>query len=151
MKLTKSINLLIADDDPDDRMMTQAALEESYLLNSLYFVENGQELMDFLKRRGKYTDPATSPRPDLVLLDLNMPRKDGREALMEIKADPELRSIPIIVLTTSKSEQDILKSYDLGVNCFISKPVLFEELIEVVRSIGQYWFDIVKLPNVENE
>ena len=107
--------------------------------------------MDFLKRRGKYTDPATSPRPDLILLDLNMPRKDGREALMEIKADPELRSIPIIVLTTSKSEQDILKSYDLGVNCFISKPVLFEELIEVVRSIGQYWFDIVKLPNVENE
>lgn len=151
MKTTKSINLLIADDDPDDRMMTQAALEESYLLNNLYFVENGQELMDFLKRRGKYTDPATSPRPDLVLLDLNMPRKDGREALMEIKADPELRSIPIIVLTTSKSEQDILKSYDLGVNCFISKPVLFEELIEVVRSIGQYWFDIVKLPNVENE
>ncbi len=151
MKTTKSINLLIADDDPDDRMMTQAALEESYLLNNLYFVENGQELMDFLKRRGKYTDPATSPRPDLVLLDLNMPRKDGREALMEIKADPELRSIPIIVLTTSKSEQDILKSYDLGVNCFISKPVLFEELIEVVRSIGQYWFDIVKLPNAENE
>ena len=151
MKPTKSINLLIADDDPDDRMMTQAALEESYLLNNLYFVENGQELMDFLKRRGKYTDPATSPRPDLILLDLNMPRKDGREALMEIKADPELRSIPIIVLTTSKSEQDILKSYDLGVNCFISKPVLFEELIEVVRSIGQYWFDIVKLPNVENE
>ena len=151
MKTTKSINLLIADDDPDDRMMTQAALEESYLLNSLYFVENGQELMDFLKRRGKYTDPATSPRPDLILLDLNMPRKDGREALMEIKADPDLRAVPIIVLTTSKSEQDILKSYDLGVNCFISKPVLFEELIEVVRSIGQYWFDIVKLPNVENE
>lgn len=151
MKTTKSINLLIADDDPDDRMMTQAALEESYLLNNLYFVENGQELMDFLKRRGKYTDPATSPRPDLILLDLNMPRKDGREALMEIKADPELRSIPIIVLTTSKSEQDILKSYDLGVNCFISKPVLFEELINVMRSIGQYWFDIVKLPNVENE
>lgn len=151
MKLTKSINLLIADDDPDDRMMTQAALEESYLLNSLYFVENGQELMDFLKRRGKYTDPATSPRPDLILLDLNMPRKDGREALMEIKADPDLRAVPIIVLTTSKSEEDILKSYDLGVNCFISKPVLFEELINVMRSIGQYWFDIVKLPNVENE
>ena len=151
MKPTKSINLLIADDDPDDRMMTRAALEESYLLNNLYFVENGQELMDFLKRRGKYTDPATSPRPDLILLDLNMPRKDGREALMEIKADPDLRAVPIIVLTTSKSEEDILKSYDLGVNCFISKPVLFEELINVMRSIGQYWFDIVKLPNVENE
>ncbi len=151
MKLTKSINLLIADDDPDDRMMTQAALEESYLLNNLYFVENGQELMDFLKRRGKYADPATSPRPDLILLDLNMPRKDGREALMEIKADPDLRAVPIIVLTTSKSEEDILKSYDLGVNCFISKPVLFEELINVVRSIGQYWFDIVKLPSVEND
>ena len=151
MKLIKSINLLVADDDPDDRMMTQAALEESYLLNNLYFVENGQELMDFLKRRGKYTDPATSPRPDLILLDLNMPRKDGREALMEIKADPDLRAVPIIVLTTSKSEEDILKSYDLGVNCFISKPVLFEELINVVRSIGQYWFDIVKLPGVEND
>ena len=151
MKSIRSINLLIADDDPDDRMMTKAALEESYLLNSLYFVENGQELMDFLKRRGKYTDPETSPRPGLILLDLNMPRKDGREALLEIKSDPELRAIPIVVLTTSKSEEDILKSYNLGVNCFISKPVLFEELIEVVRSIGQYWFDIVKLPSVEND
>lgn len=151
MKITTSITLLIADDDPDDRMMTQAALEESYLLNSLYFVENGQELMDFLKRRGKYANPQLSPRPGLIMLDLNMPRKDGREALMEIKADPELRAIPIIVLTTSKSEEDILKSYDLGVNCFISKPVSFEELIETVRSIGQYWFEIVQLPKPEND
>jgi len=151
MKMTTNITLLIADDDPDDRMMIQAALEESYLLNSLYFVENGQELMDFLKRRGKYANPQVSPRPGLIMLDLNMPRKDGREALMEIKADPELRAIPIIVLTTSKSEEDILKSYDLGVNCFISKPVLFEELIEVVRSVGQQWFEIVQLPKAEND
>ncbi len=146
IKDKKSINILIADDDPDDRQMTKEALEENYLLNSLHFVEDGEQLLDFLKRRGKYKDPLTSPRPGLILLDLNMPRKDGREALNEIKSDPELKSIPVIIFTTSKAEEDILKSYNLGVNCFITKPVTFSGLLDVARSIGQYWFEIVELP-----
>ncbi len=142
----KLIDILIADDDPDDRFMTQEALEEAYLLNSLRFVEDGVELMKYLRREGKYTDPASSPTPGLILLDLNMPKKDGREALKEIKSDPKLRSIPVIILTTSKTEEDILRSYDLGVNCFITKPVTFTGLLDVTRSIGQYWFEIVELP-----
>ena len=146
IKDKKSINILIADDDPDDRQMTKEALEENYLLNSLHFVEDGEQLIDYLKRRGKYQDPLTSPRPGLILLDLNMPRKDGREALNEIKSDPELKSIPVIIFTTSKAEEDIIKSYNLGVNCFITKPVTFSGLLDVARSIGQYWFEIVELP-----
>jgi len=142
----KRIDILIADDDADDRMMTQEALEESYLLNSLRFVVDGVELMHYLRREGKYTDPASSPTPGLILLDLNMPKKDGREALQEIKSDPKLRSIPVIILTTSKTEEDILRSYNLGVNCFITKPVTFTGLLDVTRSIGQYWFEIVELP-----
>jgi CheY-like chemotaxis protein len=142
----KQINILIADDDPDDRQMTKEALEESYLLNSLRFVEDGVELMDYLHHRGKYADKSLHPLPGLILLDLNMPKKDGREALREIKSDPHLRRIPVIILTTSKTEEDILRSYDLGVNCFITKPVTFAGLLEVTRSIGQYWFEIVELP-----
>ncbi len=142
----RRINILIADDDPDDRMMTKDALEEAYLLNNLQFVEDGVELMDYLHHRGKYTDTALNPTPGLILLDLNMPKKDGREALREIKSDPNLRRIPVIILTTSKAEEDILRSYDLGVNCFITKPVSFSGLIDVARSIGQYWFEIVELP-----
>jgi CheY-like chemotaxis protein len=140
------VNILIADDDPDDRMMTKEALEENYLLNELNFVVDGEDLMDYLYRRGKYSDPQKSPRPGLILLDLNMPKKDGREALKEIKSDPNLKSIPVIVLTTSKAEEDIVKTYNLGVNCFISKPVSFRDLIEVAKSIGKYWFEIVELP-----
>jgi CheY-like chemotaxis protein len=102
--------------------------------------------MDYLHRRGAFTDPASAPRPDLILLDLNMPRKDGREALHEIKADPALRRIPVVVLTTSKTEQDVLRSYDLGANSYITKPVTFDSLVEVVRTLGQYWFEIVELP-----
>jgi CheY-like chemotaxis protein len=146
MNSKKAVVLLVADDDADDRQMTKEALEESYLLNDLHFVEDGEQLMDYLKRRGKFTDPTDSPRPGMILLDLNMPRKDGREALEEIKTDPELRSIPVIILTTSKAEADILKSYELGVNCFITKPVTFAGLIEVTRTLGQYWFEIVQLP-----
>ena len=145
-KEINSITILIADDDADDRQMTKEALEENYLINDLRFVTDGEELMNYLYRKGEYSDPANSPRPGLILLDLNMPKKDGREALKEIKSDPDLKSIPVIVLTTSKAEGDILKTYNLGVNCFISKPVSFNEMIEVTKSIGKYWFEIVELP-----
>lgn len=146
-KNPKPINLLMADDDPDDCILARDALAESRLRNHLYFVSDGEELMDYLYRQGKYADPATSPRPGLILLDLNMPKKDGREAIGEIKTDPHLRSIPIVVLTTSSAEEDILHSYDLGVNSFITKPVSFAGLIDVMRTLGKYWFEIVELPN----
>ncbi|HEY1056292.1 response regulator [Emticicia fontis] len=142
----KSIVIMMADDDPDDRSMTKEALEENFLLNELRFTEDGAELMDYLKRRGKYSDPESSPRPGVILLDLNMPKKDGRECLREIKSDDELKSIPVIVLTTSKAEEDILRTYDLGVNSFVTKPVTFMELVEVMKNLGNYWFDIVQLP-----
>lgn len=142
----KTISILMADDDPEDRMLTKEAFEESHIANPLYFVEDGEELMDYLHRRGKFSDPAAAPRPGLILLDLNMPRKDGREALREIKQDPELKLIPVIVLTTSKAEEDIYRSYDLGVNSFIVKPVIFESLVEIVKTLGKYWFKIVTLP-----
>jgi CheY-like chemotaxis protein len=140
------IMILMADDDADDRMLTRQALEESRLANDLRFVEDGEQLMDYLRRQGRYTSPEVAPRPGLILLDLNMPRMDGREALKEIKSDPGLRQIPIVVLTTSKAEEDIYRSYDLGVNSFITKPVTFDGLVEVMRSVGQYWFEIVELP-----
>lgn len=143
----KSVLILIADDDEDDRMFTKEAFEENYLLNEIRFVNDGVELMDYLKRRNKYRNPADSPRPGIILLDLNMPKMDGREALKEIKSDPNLRSIPVVVLTTSKAEQDVLQTYDLGVNCFITKPVSFGDFIDVARTVGHYWFDIVQLPN----
>ncbi len=142
----KSITILIAEDDPDDRMLAQEALAENKIANHLHFVEDGEELMDYLKQRGKYNEH-NAPRPGLILLDLNMPKKDGREALQEIKSDPDLKSIPVIILTTSKVEEDIIKSYNLGVNSFIPKPVTFEDLIEVTQAIGNYWLRIVALPN----
>jgi CheY-like chemotaxis protein len=142
----KAITILLADDDADDRMLAREALEESRLANDLHFVEDGEELMDFLLHRGAYADPASSPRPGLILLDLNMPKMDGREALREIKGDPELRRIPVVVLTTSKAEEDIYRTYDLGVNSFITKPVTFEGLVAVMRGLGKYWFEIVELP-----
>lgn len=146
----KQITILVADDDPDDRLMMQEALEESRLINSLHFVEDGEELMDYLHRRNQYSDAKNSPRPGLVLLDLNMPRKDGREALMEIKADPALRRIPVVVLTTSKAEEDIYRTYDLGVNSFITKPVSFDGLVNIIQKLGNYWFEIVELPIVQS-
>src|SRR5437773_6950618 len=142
----RSITILLADDDPDDRLLARQALEKSRLANDLRCVEDGEELLDYLRRRGKYADPKESPRPGLVLLDLNMPRKDGREALREIKSDPRLRDIPIVVLTTSKAEEDIARTYHLGVNSYITKPVKFAALVEVMRSLGKYWFEIVELP-----
>ena len=139
------ITILVADDDADDRLMIKDALEENRLANDLRFVEDGEELLDYLLCRKKYAGTGC-PRPGLILLDLNMPRKDGREALREVKADPSLRSIPVVVLTTSKQEEDILRTYDLGVNSFVTKPVTFEGLVEVIKTIGRYWFQLVALP-----
>jgi CheY-like chemotaxis protein len=142
----QSITILMADDDADDRMLTRDAFVESRLANDLRFVTNGEELMDYLHRRGPYSATEAAPRPDVILLDLNMPRKSGREALREIKGDPNLRRIPVIILTTSKAEEDVYRSYDLGANCYIQKPVTFASLVEVVRALGIFWFQIVTLP-----
>ena len=143
----KLITILVADDDADDRLMAQEALEECRLANQVRFVENGVELLSYLRREGKYADPKVAPSPGLILLDLNMPKMDGREALREIKADPTLRRIPIVVMTTSKAEEDIYRTYDLGVSSYVTKPVSFEGLVEVMKAIGQYWFSIVMLPD----
>src|SRR3954470_9150826 len=132
----RPITILIADDDADDRMMASEALEESRLANDLRFVEDGEELLDYLYHRGRFAHEEDSPRPGLILLDLNMPRKDGREALREIKSDPTLRHIPIVVLTTSKAEEDIYRTYELGVNSFITKPVTFDGLVKVMGALG---------------
>jgi CheY-like chemotaxis protein len=142
----KMITILLADDDPDDRKLTQDAFVENRLVNVLHCVEDGEELMEYLRRQGRYVDQKDAPLPGLILLDLNMPRKDGREALKEIKADPELRRIPIVVLTTSKAEEDILRTYDLGVNSYVTKPVTFKSLVELVKVLGRYWFEVVELP-----
>lgn len=138
--------ILMADDDPDDRLLARMALERQGLHGVLRTVEDGEELMDYLRRRGRYADPAASPRPGVVLLDLNMPRKDGREALQEIKADPDLRQIPVVVLTTSRSQAEVFRSYDLGANSYVTKPVSFDGLVEVMQSLGVYWFQTVALP-----
>jgi two-component system, response regulator len=138
--------ILMADDDEDDRMSTADAFREHHLVNEFHTVNDGEELMAFLRRAGKYSD---APRPGLILLDLNMPRMDGREALREIKSDPVLRSIPVVILTTSSEEEDILKTYDLGANSFISKPVGFESLVQLVSTMTRYWFQLVELPPAE--
>jgi CheY-like chemotaxis protein len=138
--------ILLADDDEDDLQMTQEALEQSRLGNDLRFAVDGEDLMDYLLRRGRYADPADSPAPGLILLDLNMPKKDGREALAEIKANPDLRKIPVIVLTTSRAEEDVFRTYELGVSSFITKPVTFEGLVEAMKVLTEYWFEIVELP-----
>jgi CheY-like chemotaxis protein len=145
--LGRPIVILMADDDADDRMLAKEALEESRVINDLRFVEDGEALMDYLYRRGKFAHAETSPRPGLILLDLNMPKKDGREALKEIKDDPELRRIPIVVMTTSQAEEDIFRSYDLGASSFITKPVTFDRLVELMKTLGNYWVEFVQLPN----
>jgi len=142
----KPITILMADDDADDRMLVRDAFAESRLNNDLHFVENGEELIEYLFRRGKFANLNGTPYPGLILLDLNMPKKDGREALAEIKAHPDLRRIPIVILTTSRAEEDILRTYDLGANSFITKPVTFENLVHVVQVLGNYWVEIVELP-----
>lgn len=127
-------------------MLACDALAESRLTNQIYCVTDGEDLMDYLYRRGKYAPPGEAPRPGLILLDLNMPKKDGREALRELKSDPDLRHIPIVVLTTSKAEEDIYRSYESGASSFISKPVTFNGLVEVMKGLGRYWFEMVDLP-----
>ncbi|HEY7417197.1 MAG TPA: response regulator [Ktedonobacteraceae bacterium] len=141
----------MADDDEDDILLTRKALEKGKLLNPLYTVQDGEELLDYLLRTGAYTDPAKAPRPGVILLDLNMPKKDGREALKEIKSHAGLKDIPVVVFTTSKAEEDIYRSYKLGVNSFITKPVTFENLIYVMQMLGKYWFEIVSLPVEEKK
>jgi CheY-like chemotaxis protein len=146
----QSVTILLADDDEEDRQLTRDALQDAKLANEMRFVVDGQDLMDYLRRKGRYADPAVdAPRPGIILLDLNMPKKDGREALAEIKADESLRRIPVVVLTTSNDEQDVFRSYDLGVNSFITKPVTFAGLVEAMSTWSRYWFELVELPNGE--
>jgi CheY-like chemotaxis protein len=140
--------ILLADDDEEDRELARDALQDSRLANEMRFVVDGQDLLDYLRHEGRWAGPEMdAPRPGIILLDLNMPKKDGREALAEIKADESLRRIPIVVLTTSKDDADVLSTYDLGVSSFITKPVTFGGLVEVMRTWTQYWFEIVELPN----
>jgi CheY-like chemotaxis protein len=141
----------MADDDEEDRELTRDALNASHLVNRVHFVGDGQELMDYLRRDGSYRgEGSVAPRPGIILLDLNMPKKDGREALAEIKADDSLRQIPVVVLTTSSDEEDVVRSYDLGVNSFITKPVTFAALVNVMSAWTKYWFEIVELPGQSN-
>lgn len=139
--------ILMADDDPDDRILARDALREAQVSNDLHFVNDGVDLMDYLNRRGRHGSLLGSPLPGLILLDLNMPRKNGREALREIKSDLALRRIPVVVLTTSRAEEDLFRTYDLGVNSFITKPVSFEGLVEVMKALKLYWLEIVRLPS----
>jgi len=143
---THPVHILIAEDDPDDCLLTSEAFKECQVANPLHFVHNGEELMDYLKRRPPYTDDKQHPLPGLILLDLNMPLKDGREALIEIKADKQLRAIPVVILTTSSAEEDIVYSYQAGGSSFITKPVSFSGLLKVVKALSRYWLEIVKLP-----
>ena len=141
---SRPASILMAEDDPEDRMLAADALEGNPWFSTLRFVEDGEELMDYLNQRGKYAKG--SPRPGLILLDLNMPKKDGRQALWEIRANRELRRIPVVVLTSSRAEEDIFKSYDLGANSYIAKPVKFQSLVDTMRILGRYWFETVELP-----
>lgn len=136
----------MADDDRDDCLLMEEAFQENRFRNNLRFVEDGEALMDYLYQRGNYADAEAAPRPGLILLDLNMPRKDGREALKEIKADLDLRRIPVIILTTSREKEDISLSYSVGANSFVTKPVSFEGLRELIRHLGKYWLEVVELP-----
>jgi CheY-like chemotaxis protein len=147
----KAITILMADDNTVDCLLVKEAVKKARLYNDLRFVENGVELMDYLHRRGKYTRATDAPRPGLILLDLNMPRKDGREALAEIKADPELHDIPVVVMTSSKADEDFWRSRGLGANIYLVKPVTFDALVNVVKSLGRYWFEIVDTPEVALE
>jgi two-component system response regulator len=146
-KTKRAVTILMADDDADDRQLTKEAFEKAGVASELRFVEDGVEMLDYLFRRGKYSDPAKSPRPSIILLDLNMPRKDGREALQEMRADPRFRAIRVIILTTSKTQEDIVRSYDLCAASYITKPITFDALVKVVRTLGNYWLKTVELPD----
>ena len=141
----KPVTILCAEDDADYRLLTRRAMKASGLATDLRFVEDGEELMDYLHRRGRYTEPGSAPRPALILLDLNLPKKDGREALEEIKRDPHWRRIPVVILTTSNAEEDVLRTYSLGASSYIRKPVNMTGLVDIMSTIGHYWFEIVEL------
>lgn len=148
-KPVKSYTILMADDDADDCLLVQEALKETGQTHDLRIVRDGEELMDYLRRRGDYATPRTSPRPDLILLDLKMPRKDGREALRELKADPRFGIIPIVVLTTSMAKDDIGFCYRIGVNSYVTKPTTFRGLVDLMLTLEKYWFELVELPVTE--
>ena len=143
------VKILLVDDDLEDRQLIREAFAENRLANEIFCVNDGEEMMDYLHRRGRYSELKKAPLPGLILLDLNIPRKDGRETLKEIKADPELRRIPVVVLTASHAEEDILQSYDLGANSYMAKPTTFKSLVNLVKVLGQYWFEVVRLPKDE--
>lgn len=136
----------MAEDDPDDVKLIRDAFNEIQFEGEIRTVNDGEELLEYLKIRGKFIDPSYCPKPDLILLDLNMPRKDGREALAEIKSDPDLKALPVVVLTTSNNEEDVIRSYNLGANSYISKPMAYDALIKIVEIISGYWFKTAKLP-----
>ena len=144
--MSNRITILVADDDQDDRQLTKEAFDEAKLTNDLRFVEDGAEVFEYLNRKGRFADPRSSPWPSLLLLDLNMPRMDGREVLEKLQADPRFRPIRVIVMTTSKAEEDILRSYKLAASSYITKPITFEALVQVVQALGRYWLEIVELP-----
>jgi CheY-like chemotaxis protein len=148
-KRSRPVVIVLAEDDDDDYVLTKDALQESQIVNDLYRVSDGEELMDYLCRRGLYEDPKSSPTACLILLDLNMPRKDGRECLREIRSSVELRHLPVVILTTSKAEEDISGCYSEGVSSFIRKPVSFEGLVSAMKVLGRYWFEIVEMPSAE--
>ncbi len=142
----REVTIVVAEDDPDDRFLIEEAFRENRLKNEVIFVENGEELLQYLRREERWKRLAGTDPPGLILLDLNMPKMDGREALRHIKQDAALRTIPVVVLTTSQAEEDVARTYCAGVNSYISKPVTFESLVQVVRTLATYWFEIVKLP-----
>lgn len=146
MENRKPVTIAIADDDVDDRMMIQDALRDCHIRNPVDFLEDGEALMQYLRREGEYGGLAGTDLPGLILLDLNMPRKDGREALAEIKSDPDLRHVPVIVMTTSRSPDDVSVTYDIGANSYVAKPIHYEELLEVLQTLGKYWLEVVDLP-----
>ncbi len=141
--MIKPIEILMVEDNPVDVLVTREALKQGRILNNISVAEDGEEALDFLFRTGQFS---AAPRPDLILLDLNLPKKDGREILAELKSNPDLRSIPVVILTTSQAEEDVLRSYDCGANCFIVKPVDLEQFTSTIRSVEDFWFSIVKLP-----
>lgn len=143
---SRSLNILIAEDDEDYYLLAKEALAQVQLSDNLRWVKDGEEAMEYLLRQGQYAPPVDAPRPDIILLDLNMPKKDGREILKEIKANPDLVSIPIVVLTTSREERDVIQSYQAGANSFIRKPLSYNRLVEILKAFRQYWLETVELP-----
>jgi CheY-like chemotaxis protein len=151
IKSRKRAVILLAEDDPGDQKLTKKAFSQGMVDNEMYIVEDGEETLDYLLRRGKYKDPASSPRPDLVLLDLNMPKIDGRQVLEEMNRNPDCPNVPVIVLTTSKQEEDVVRTYNLGIKSYITKPVDFGNFVEAIQLLGKYWFQLVVLPPNENK